>query len=1125
MGTHFRSFAISCLACACVLGAPLLAGAAAPSFYTFESAPVRPLALSADGQTLFAVNTPDDRLEIFRLARDGFVHAASVPVGMEPVAVAVRSEDEVWVVNHLSDSISIVRLGEAPAVVRTLLVGDEPSDIVFAGPDRGRAFVTTAHRGQNSPFPRSEYARPGVGRADVWVFDAEHPGEGLGGDPLTVLTLFGDKPRALATSPDGATVYAAVYHSGNQTTVLHENLVCPGGASVAPCVVGDATYPGGLPAPNVSHEGVAGPNVGLIVRYDPASGGWLDELGRDWRAGVRFDLPDLDVFAIDAGAAEPTEVASYASVGTILFNMAVNPVSGVVYVSNTEAINEVRFEGPGVIASGQKPAGEPASVRGHLHEARISVIRDGTVYPRHLNKHIDYDVTPPAPGTAERSLATPLDMAVSSDGRTLYVSAFGSSKIGIFDTEALESDSFVPDAAQHIELPGGGPAGLVLDEVRGRLYVLTRFDNALLAVDLERRAIVGRASMHNPEPPAVIAGRPFFYDARHTSSNGEASCASCHVFGDMDGLAWDLGNPDGDIAPNPNPIAVKGFAPPFHPMKGPMTTQTFRGLDDTGPLHWRGDRTGGNDDPPGDPLDSFAGFMAFNGAFEGLLGRDEGPLDIAEMEAFARFAMQITPPPNPIRRLDNALREDEARGRELFFAFPGPDFVLCDTCHRIDPELGRFGTEGRSNGVDQTQEFKVPQLRNLYQKIGRFGSAPSPFFFAGDNEHMGPQVRGFGFLHDGSTDTVFRFLSAVQFGRFESLGGDPTRRDTEAFLMAFESNLAPIVGQQITLGAANAEEAGRRLDLMLVRAATPFVMKDAPEATECDVVAHATLTSNERVGFVRRADGLFHPSDGGDPRSDAQLRALAAERAAITYTCAPPGSGERKGVDRDEDGRLDGLDSCPDVANADQLDGDRDGVGDACDLCPGIFDPAQGDADGDGIGDLCELACEDGLDNDGDGMLDWPEDPSCEGPSDHDEAPRSDVVIDVSPGREPNRVWLTRHFGMLVLAILDTPAAPAEEIEPGSLALGPGGAGPIGLGHRGRIPVYLRRDVDRDGDRDLLLFFDARAAGLRAGDESVCLSGEIAGSAFESCDQVVVIDRSARSRHNRRAARARWHRR
>ena len=68
--------------------------------------------------------------------------------GMEPVSVAARNDNEVWVVNHLSDSVSIVDLSASPAkVVRTLLVGDEPRDIVFAGTGgTNRAFITTAHR-------------------------------------------------------------------------------------------------------------------------------------------------------------------------------------------------------------------------------------------------------------------------------------------------------------------------------------------------------------------------------------------------------------------------------------------------------------------------------------------------------------------------------------------------------------------------------------------------------------------------------------------------------------------------------------------------------------------------------------------------------------------------------------------------------------------------------------------------------------------------------------------------------------------------------------------------------------------------------------------------------------------
>src|SRR5262245_60280354 len=80
----------------------------AASFVAFESGPVRPLALSAEGTRLFVVNTPDNRLEVYQVSDDGLEHEASVSVGLEPVAVAAYDADTVWVVNHLSDSVSIV---------------------------------------------------------------------------------------------------------------------------------------------------------------------------------------------------------------------------------------------------------------------------------------------------------------------------------------------------------------------------------------------------------------------------------------------------------------------------------------------------------------------------------------------------------------------------------------------------------------------------------------------------------------------------------------------------------------------------------------------------------------------------------------------------------------------------------------------------------------------------------------------------------------------------------------------------------------------------------------------------------------------------------------------------------
>jgi DNA-binding beta-propeller fold protein YncE len=944
MRQHADSLSIALSLAAGTLGAT---GASAQSNYQlFESGPVRPIALSLDGTRLFAVNTPDGHLEIFDVAPDGtLARAGNVRVGMEPVAVAVENASRVWVVNHLSDSVSIVDVsGPQARVVRTLLVGDEPSDIVFAGPDAGRAFVTTAHRGQNHPVPRGDYEVAGQGRADVWVFDAANPGSSLGGDPITIVTLFGDRPRALAASPDGSTVYAAVFRSGNQTTAVSEGLVCNTSSGnfasntvQPPCTIFGVQSPGGTPPPHRNHQNANRPEMGLILKWNRDGGSsnqWQDELGRNWNAMVRFDLPDEDVFRIDADANPPVESGlPFTGVGTSLFNMAVNPVSGKVYVSNTDAQNHVRFEGPGTLAAGVKPPGEPSSVQGHLAEARITVLSGSQASPRHLNKHIPYASLPAPAGVADDSLSMPLGMVVSPDGATLYVAAFGSGRIGVFDVTELESDTFTPSASDHIEV-GGGPSGLVLQGTH--LYVATRFDNSVSVVDLGSNAVIESHALHSPEPASVVAGRPFLYDARLTSSNGEAACASCHLFGDMDDLAWDLGNPDDDTAANTNPfnpLISPGNDPiprTFHPMKGPMTTQSLRGLENMGPQHWRGDRQG----------DENAAFNAFNVAFPGLLGR-AAELSSEQMQAFTDFALQLRYPPNPVRQLDNALRADEQAGANLYTG-PTTDLISdCNGCHVLDASAGHFGGDGRTIFDGESQHFKIPHLRNMVQKVGMFGVAQpqifSTFTLQGPFTHQGDQVRGYGYLHDGSIDTLFRFVGVSGFTL------DDTEQDQlEAFMIAFDTDFAPIVGQQITLTATNGGGANPRIDLLIARSAASFVSKIlGGTVTECDLTASVVLADAAR-GYLRQSNGLFLPDDAGPAISDAALRTFAATPGQeVTYTCVPPGSGQRVALDRDGDDLMNGVET---------------GTGTFVGPLDTGTDPALADTDGDGHEDGLEVA-------------------------------------------------------------------------------------------------------------------------------------------------------------------------
>ncbi|MBO0857301.1 MAG: hypothetical protein J2P21_02385 [Chloracidobacterium sp.] len=899
-----------------------------PSFIEFESGQVRPLAISSDRTKLFAVNTPNNTLEIFSITPEGLSLRARVQVGLEPVAVAARNNDEVWVVNHLSDSVSVVDLTPTPRVTRTLLVGDEPRDIVFAG-SPSRAFITTAHRGQQRTDPSiadvpgagdPQFTTPGVGRADVWVFDPANLGAAFGGKPARIMTFFTDTPRALAVSPDRKTVYVAGFKTGNQTTTVSAGMVCDGFDPNTPCTSEDGTVsPGGNPGPATNFEGKQAPEVGLIVKFNNDTQRWEDELGRNWNHAVRFNLPDTDVFAVNADTL--TQTAAFAHVGTTLFNMVTNPVTGRLYVSNTEAFNQVRFEGPGIFGG--------STVQGHLAETRITVISDSTVTPRHLNKHIDYSKLAGDPGfdpTAKNhSLSTPLDMAVTKDGRTLFLAAFGSSKIGVFDTAALENNTFDPRSisANYIPVSGGGPSGLALDEAKGRLYVMTRFDNSVKVIDLASKQEIGQSVLPDPEPASVVEGRPMLYDATRFSGNGEASCASCHIFGDMDDLAWDLGNPDAPVTKNPIPINFgdilklipivpslngTGVVDDFHSMKGPMTTQTLRGLRNSGAMHWRGDRSNGAFGV--DPVDSNLSFNNFIVAFDSLVGSPELPSAV-EMQGFTDFQLQVLPPPNPVRSLDNSLTASQQRGRD-FFTGPRPaDGIIvpgvfegtfaCNGCHVLDPSQGFFGTGRNASFENETQIIKIPHLRNQYAKAGMFGAPKVNFFDEPNSGFLGDQIRGFGFLHDGSTDTLFRFLTATVFRPqptgigFPDVDPDATRRDVEQFLLAFDSDLAPIVGQQVTLSQVDCQTAGPRIDLMIQRAEAPFISKAlGGEVKECDLVANVTLGGRVRNFLYDPVTRKFISEDGKMRLPDIALRALAAEPGQeVTYTCLPPGSGSR----------------------------------------------------------------------------------------------------------------------------------------------------------------------------------------------------------------------------------------
>src|SRR5206468_7464036 len=104
-------------------------GAVTSEFVNFETAAVHAVALSPDGSRLAVCNLPDARLELFDVTSGTPISTGSVVAGLDPVSVRFRSNKEIWVVNQISDSVSVIDLS-ALRIVATLNTLDAPADVV-----------------------------------------------------------------------------------------------------------------------------------------------------------------------------------------------------------------------------------------------------------------------------------------------------------------------------------------------------------------------------------------------------------------------------------------------------------------------------------------------------------------------------------------------------------------------------------------------------------------------------------------------------------------------------------------------------------------------------------------------------------------------------------------------------------------------------------------------------------------------------------------------------------------------------------------------------------------------------------------------------------------------------------
>ena len=781
----------------------------------FEARMTHPIELTPDGNTLLALNSPDSSLSLFdasNASRPAPLLIGEIPVGLEPVSVRVRTSGEAWVVNEVSDSITVVSLADGE-VIDTLQVPDEPADVHFAA---GKAFVTCSANRQ------------------LRVFDATTR------FPLAVIPLNGIAPRAMASNADGSKVYVAFLLSGNGSTILSRPL--------AP----DQPAPSNTALP-------AAPKTSLIVTASDSR--------------INWQVLDHDVAEIGTASLSVTRYLS--GVGTHLFDLSVHPVTGGLWIANSDSLNLTRFE--------------PA-LNGHFSLHRLTHV---PLVGNPVLAHLDLNpgilrATAPNPGYLALALAQPTGMAFTDNGERAWVTAFNSDRVAEIDTatgKILGRVDVRPASTDTTAMRG--PRGLVISPTGERLYVLNKLANTISIIDPLTRAILAEvpSGSHDPTPEAVHRGRGFLFDAR-LSGNGTLSCATCHLDADRDGIAWDLGDPGGQMV-NVTGTALSAHVltlanRSMHPMKGPMVTQTLRGLAThnssvTTPaaatvtkFHWRGDKPS---------------IQSFNTTYTNLMG---GSLPAAgDMDALAVYLLTIRHHPNPNRNPDRTLPTsfsggNPVTGRNLF-----NDHLTshCVTCHALPG--GTDQNIDLKREVDGTQEMKNPSLRTVYQRAGLFRPV------AGQTS-----LSGFGLGSDG----IGSSLPTPHFYQLDNLGTTQQLADVAAFLLCFDTGTAPAVGRSVTFPPAAAAGFAAELTLLETQAAVAGV---------CDLVVRVKIAGQPRRFRYHPATGKYLADRLGQPAlTRAELLSLAGEQP-VTFLGVIPGDGLRLGGDLDLDGLLDGDESLP----------------------------------------------------------------------------------------------------------------------------------------------------------------------------------------------------------------------
>ena len=282
--------------------------------------------------------------------------------------------------------------------------------------------------------------------------------------------------------------------------------------------------------------------------------------------------------------------------------------------------------------------------------------------------------------TADEPVNMPFAVALSPDGKILYLANAGSDDVSVIDLNANTG-------LAHLTV-GANPRGIAITPDGSRIFVNNVLDGTLSVIDAEALTVTDTVPVTDiPLAPPVLLGKKLFNSAAEPAltTDNWISCAACHFDGTMDGRTW-LGFPD-----------------------GPRNTPTLLGVAQTLPIHWSGDL-----DELQDVEITIEEIQFGNGLVAGKAHDSLGPAHSglsAELDALAAYLASIQSPPSPYK----ADKEAIGRGRSLFGT------LGCQTCHTpplyTDLKLHDVGTGDltkEKNSHERGTMFDTPSLRGIW---------------------------------------------------------------------------------------------------------------------------------------------------------------------------------------------------------------------------------------------------------------------------------------------------------------------------------------------------------------------------------------------------------------------------